>query len=263
MSASVRKDTITVIGVHRVPAHLSKREFEENVDRLVESLLALPEAKNLLSLNVYRHQNIIQIFQNNHVEASMKELGYPPAQPCVLLMPEFETADNLAEWLHSPALKQLLSDADQFHFVSGSTAASMDAVTRIDVPTTLTAAERNLWVGIYPGPGTSSPGQFKENMGVLLDAITALPVSQKNLLKHTTWMINDSIAPELQSIGFPAAQPVVIVMVELEGPNWDPIIEICADAELKRLILKANQDFGLYVDSICFGADVFTKIKNI
>jgi hypothetical protein len=102
MSASVRKNSVTAIGIHKAPAHLSKREFEENVDRLVDSMLGLPEAqKNLLSLNVvrsvpltackqYRRQYILQIFQNNHADASMKDLGYPAAHPCVLLMAEFE-----------------------------------------------------------------------------------------------------------------------------------------------------------------------------
>ncbi|KAJ7860224.1 hypothetical protein B0H14DRAFT_2745124 [Mycena olivaceomarginata] len=217
-------------------------------------MLELPEAqKNLLSLNV--------IFQNNHADASMKDLGYPAAHPCVLLMAEFETLDNLAELLQSPALKQLLSDAEQFRFVSGSIAASVDAVTRIDVSTTLTATERRLWVGIFPGPGISSPGQFKDNVGELFDALTALPASRKNMLKQTTWMMNDSIAPHLQSAGYPAAEQVVITTVEYE--DWDRMIENCTDPEVKSLILKANQDFGYNVDNICFGADVVAKIKHI
>ncbi|KAF7342416.1 hypothetical protein MVEN_01830600 [Mycena venus] len=260
MSASVQKHSFTVIGIHKAPENLSKQEFDAKVGALCDSLVALPVArKNFLSFDA--------IFQNSVVDEHMKEFGWGEPQPCVVLVAEFETVQNFTEFFQDATVKKLLTDADDFAFRPASIAFSADAVTRIDVPRSdygSTATERKLWVGIYRGPGPAfSPHitQFQENVSATMDEYVAQPVSQKNMLSHKVWMPNDSIAASLQAQGYPNAEPVVVVMIEIE--NWDRGIEVCEDAELKRLTEKANQNFGLHVGAICFGADVVPKIKKV
>ncbi|KAF7377960.1 hypothetical protein MSAN_00219900 [Mycena sanguinolenta] len=258
MSASVQKHSFTVIGVHKAPANLSKQEFEAKVGKLCDSMAALPVAKkNFLSLDA--------IFHDSVVDAHMKELGWGEAQPCAVLMAVFETFDNFTEYFQDPAVQNLLADADEdFAFRSASSVFSADVVTRIGVSRSeygSTATERKLWVGIYKGPGPAvSPDvtQFQGNVSTTLDEYVALPVSQKNMLSHTVLMTNDTIAPHLQAKGYPKAEPVTVVMIEIE--NWDRGIEVLEDAEVKRITEKANQGFGFHVDAICFGAEVVKKI---
>ncbi|KAJ7366025.1 hypothetical protein DFH08DRAFT_948092 [Mycena albidolilacea] len=241
MSVSVQKPKFSVIGIHQAPAGVSKCDFDAKVDNFVNSFVTLPAVqKNFLSYNV--------IFQNNVLDASLKYLGMPPAQPCVVLKAEFETEDNFMDYSRDPAVGKLLSDANQFGFMSGSIVSSVDLVTRIDVPA---EAERRLWVGIYRVPGITSAAQFQDKVGPVIDAFIEHPLSQARMLKHTMWLPNSSSAPGLQSQGYPAVDPAVVIMVEYE---------ICAEAELQAILAKADNDFDFHVNSICFGADVVKKI---
>ncbi|KAF7342418.1 hypothetical protein MVEN_01830800 [Mycena venus] len=260
MSASVQKNSLTVIGIHKAPENLSKREFDAKARAFCDSLVALPVVKkNFLSFDV--------IFQNSVLDEHMKELGWGEPQPCVIHIVELETVEKFTEFLQDAAFQKLMTNTDDFALPSVSITFSADAVTRIDVPRSehgSTATERALWVGIYSGPGPAlSPHitQFQENVSATMDEYVALPVSQKNMLSHKVLTANDSAEATLQAHGYPNAEPAVVVMVEME--NWDRAIEICEDAEIKRVTEKANQGFGLLVGAICFGADVVSKIKKV
>ncbi|KAJ7268209.1 hypothetical protein B0H12DRAFT_96936 [Mycena haematopus] len=252
MSASVQKHSLTVIGIHKAPANLSKQEFDAKVREFCDSLVALPATrKNVLSFDA--------IFQNNMLDARMKELGWGE-QPCVIFIFRLENVENFTEFFHDAAVQKLITDGDDLAFRSAPIAFSADVVTRVDVPAS-TATKRSCVVGIYKGPGPAffpHITQFQENFSATVDEYVALPISQRNLLRHTVWLPNDTIAATLQARGYPEAEPVVVVMDEYE--NWDRAIEVFEDAEVERVIEKANQGFGLHVGANCFGADVVLKV---
>ncbi|KAF7349908.1 hypothetical protein MVEN_01291500 [Mycena venus] len=188
MSSSVQKNRFTAFGIHRAPANLSKREFDAKVATFCDSLVALPVVqKNFLSLNM--------VSQNTIMDAHVKELGCSESQTYVLLIAEFETVDNYTEVQHDPAFKNLFSDT--FTFRAESIGFSADAVTRIDVPRS-TGTERQLWVGIYKGPGLSPPAQFQKDVSATMDQYVALPVSRKYMLSHTVWTANNIFAASVQ-----------------------------------------------------------------
>ncbi|KAJ7268197.1 hypothetical protein B0H12DRAFT_1097469 [Mycena haematopus] len=247
-----KKHSLTVIGIHMAPANLSKQEFDAKMGDFCDSLVALPATrKNLLSFDA--------IFQNNTMYAQLKELGWGE-QPCVVLVLRFENVQNFTEFFDDVAVQKLVTDADDFAFRSASNVFSADAVTTVDVPRS-SPTKRALVVGIFKDPGPAfSPHitQFQENHSATVDEYVALPISQRNLLSHKVWLANDTIATSLQAQGYPKAEAVVVVMGEYE--NWDGAIELCEDAELKRVIEKANQGFGFHVDANCFGVDVVSKI---
>ncbi|KAJ6550273.1 hypothetical protein B0H19DRAFT_1265115 [Mycena capillaripes] len=247
MSASVQKNRFTAIGFHKVPAHLSKTEFEAKVDGLMDSLSRLSATqKNVTTLDV-----------NTLLDDAMGALGFPEAPSGVLIRLECKTAEHFIEWIQDPAVEKMLLAAEEWGYITGAWGSSVDAVTRIDVAG---SAERQLWVGIYKD-SHASPVQFQNNVNRMIDGAVGQPVSQKNMLQHTVWFPNDDIAPHLRSLGVAAAEPTVTVMIEFQ--TWDHMVEICEDAEVSRHVWEANKSFGLHVDSICFGADVVSKMKGI
>ncbi|KAF7377959.1 hypothetical protein MSAN_00219800 [Mycena sanguinolenta] len=258
MSASVQKDSFTLIGIHKAPVNLSKQEFDAKVGEFYDSLAALPAVKkNFLSFDV--------IFQNSIMDAKHEAHGIPAPQPCVILMATFETVDNFKEYFQDRAAQEFFQNADKdIASPSASIAFSADVVTRIGVPRSefgSTATERKLWVGIYKGPESAVPShitQFQKNANATFDDYVALPVCRKNILSHSVWTPNASVDGTFQAADNAMAKPAMIEIFEVE--NWDRAIEAAEDVENIDISKKATQSFGLYVGSNCFGADVVKKI---
>ncbi|KAJ7908926.1 hypothetical protein B0H13DRAFT_2330901 [Mycena leptocephala] len=83
----------------------------------------------------------------------MRDLGFPDAKTCAILMVECETADHFIEFLRDPAVRKILLGGEEFGYIAGASACGVDAVTRIDAPT---QTEHHLFVAIHEGPAITS-----------------------------------------------------------------------------------------------------------
>ncbi|KAJ6564546.1 hypothetical protein B0H19DRAFT_1258973 [Mycena capillaripes] len=55
MSGSIRKDHFFTLGIHKVPANVSRKDFEVKVDALMDDLAAVPLARtNFVRFNLVR-----------------------------------------------------------------------------------------------------------------------------------------------------------------------------------------------------------------
>ncbi|KAJ7472213.1 hypothetical protein FB451DRAFT_1399494 [Mycena latifolia] len=207
------------IGIHKAPSTLSWTEFEAKVNALGDAIAKLPVAQQNLL-------KLVIISQNTLMDQHMKALGLPVPAPTVVMSAEYESLEHLAGMLKDPALQKLLANADTFGFRKGATAFAADVVTKVDAdaPTT---------------PCTN-------------------PV-RHCFLSYSLWTQNDAVDKQLQALGYPMPEPLVVVRADAE---------IVEHSEVARLVAEGMREFGFHQDtanpaeSCCFSADVSTKINN-
>ncbi|KAJ7676999.1 hypothetical protein DFH06DRAFT_1169507 [Mycena polygramma] len=250
MPASHQKDRFTVIGIRTAPPGLSKKDFKAKTNAVMNSLVALPVVQqNFLSFNVF--------FQNGALDAAMRDLGYPETPTSVMIITEYETVNHFEEYIQDPTVNKLLSEAASFSYHTGACAFSADAVVKVERG--LSSTERRVWVGIFKGARDVPPADFQEKLNTLTDRLMALPSYQRNVVKCTMFLQNDvNIASHMNVLGFPAAEPTFVIVVEAQ--TQEGLMEICTDAEMAQLVGDAMKDFAFHVDSICGGMEVVAKI---
>ncbi|KAJ6472280.1 hypothetical protein C8R47DRAFT_1076932 [Mycena vitilis] len=111
-------------------------------------------------------------------------------------------------------------------------------------------ADALTWVGIFRCPAALSTAQFydksKENEGIF----TALPISQKNVLKLTLLFQNDAMANDLQPLGVTTTGSTVIGMIRIATHQG---VKQIADELVKA---------GLSANATCFSVDIVTKLDK-
>ncbi|KAJ7670299.1 hypothetical protein B0H17DRAFT_1335615 [Mycena rosella] len=80
---SVRKDRFNVIGIYKVPPHLTKKELEAKLEAFVDEFLALPVVQQTAL-------KMEMSFRNDLLNDHVKVLGYTPAEPAVLITAQTE-----------------------------------------------------------------------------------------------------------------------------------------------------------------------------
>ncbi|KAJ7910311.1 hypothetical protein B0H13DRAFT_1876846 [Mycena leptocephala] len=96
MSPSARKDGFHVMGMHKIPPHLSKDEFETKLEALIDEAVKLPLVqRNLLKVEMVRCILIFshptsrkfgdQIFQTDLMDEHVKPFGFPPREDVVFV----------------------------------------------------------------------------------------------------------------------------------------------------------------------------------
>ncbi|KAF7373912.1 hypothetical protein MSAN_00603600 [Mycena sanguinolenta] len=247
--------TSCFISIHRAPSHLSRTEFEAKAGALGDAIAALPIAqKNLLKLDI--------ISQNTLMDKHMKGVGLPVPSPTVVMLAEYESLDHLAQMLKDPALQKLLTESDDFGFRTGATAFAADVITKVEVPGA--TAGTNV-ICIYHQPPNMSAGEFAQNMGNLMDKISAQSIGEC-FTHYSLCVQNEAVDKHLQALGYPAPEPLLVVRADSE--NLDRMIEIFEHSEVAQLLTDGIRDLGFHRDndnrthSCCFSADVATKINN-
>jgi hypothetical protein len=101
---SARKDIVQIVGVHKVPSHLSKEEFEAKYETLVEEMVALPSMKNnflkleivrTTSMRTFRALNASfrqQFLQNDRFDQYLESYRCPPRESLVIVRGEIEVS---------------------------------------------------------------------------------------------------------------------------------------------------------------------------
>ncbi|KAJ7860175.1 hypothetical protein B0H13DRAFT_2355706 [Mycena leptocephala] len=248
MSASNKKDRMVAVGIYKAPANLSKEEFETKITSFVDRMLAVPIAqKNFLKFEI--------IYQNELLNQHIKAFDLPEAPTSVWLTVEFETEAHCAEILTDPMFAKAFAEAEEF--VSRATGFVADVVTRIDRPT---PKDRTHLMCAFQRPDHLSSDEYRKKFEVFVDRLLALPISQKNFLKHSLWLPNDTLDANLRDLGFPPPEPVFVVMAETD--NQDRLIEWLTHSDVRAFAVDARRELGVHVGLSIFSADVVTKINQ-
>ncbi|KAJ7500981.1 hypothetical protein B0H11DRAFT_1993241 [Mycena galericulata] len=115
------------------------------------------------------------------------------------------------------------------------------------------------FIGIHKAPANLSRTEFEAKVGALGDAIAALPVAQKNLLKLDLIFDNALMDKHMKSVGLPLAPPTVVMSAEYE--TLDHLAEMLKDPALQNLLKEAD-DFGFRQNATAFAADIITKVVS-
>ncbi|KAF8209016.1 hypothetical protein K438DRAFT_1960743 [Mycena galopus ATCC 62051] len=211
MSPATRKDVFTAFRLHPVPVHLSTKEFAAKLEALADSMLALPVAQECF-------RKFELMIPNDRFDTYFKALGFPPARPMVIVKAEYETAEHCAQFFSDAKAIGLLSKAEEF---VGASVFSADESTRIDIDRSTDGSGN--WIGIFKCPPDLSPSEHCKKAGDVADKIAALPIMQRNIVKHTMWFQNEDLSSGAQVLGMPPPDPMVILLLE---SDLQPMIEV-------------------------------------
>ncbi|KAJ7742252.1 hypothetical protein B0H16DRAFT_1464124 [Mycena metata] len=205
MPASTAKHPFTAIWLHPIPEHLSIKEFSAKIEAQTDSLLALPSAQT----NILKYDLMIP---NNKLDIYFKALGFPEPRPVVLAKIECEgihqSAEHCAQFLVDTEVIEMISTAPEF---AGASIFSMDTVTKIDSGSD---AGGDACIGIFKCPPHLSRAQFHEFVDKASDGLVALPTVQKNIVKQTMWIQNDTLEKDVQAADTSAAETVAVFMIQ-------------------------------------------------
>ncbi|KAF7343147.1 hypothetical protein MVEN_01745400 [Mycena venus] len=247
MSASYQKDRVLCVGVYKAPPNLSKEALQVKAEALVDSLLAVPIAqKNYVKFEIN--------FQNALLDEHLKALGYPEAQPGVWVTGECETEAKFEEILKDPEIAKLIQEAEHLEHFSVFFA---DVVAKVDIPTT---KNRVRVMSALKPPVHLSSNDFHHQAEAILDRFLALPVAEGKTTRLSLWRQTTNMATTLQETGFPAPDPVLVLVYEAE--TQEALVEMMTDSSLKMLVSDAIRDISVHLDSSTFAADVITKIDK-
>ncbi|KAJ7742941.1 hypothetical protein DFH07DRAFT_1063617 [Mycena maculata] len=250
MSTSARKDRCFAMGIHKVPAHLSKEEFERQIQALVDALVAVPVVQaNLLKVEI--------LLQNNELDSHLKALGFPEPGPTVVCAVEYASEEHFVYIVQNTEVQKLLAGAQEFGYHEEANVFSADVVTKID---TYTPKDRVHIICICKVPPKMSKERFSQKMEAFMDRTLTHPMVERNVLKYTMWVQNNIIKDHVQALAFPVPEPTVVVRVESE--NWGRFMELVQDPDFQLIFADTMQDFPFHIGGCCFSADVVTKIDE-
>ncbi|KAJ6474529.1 hypothetical protein DFH09DRAFT_1293563 [Mycena vulgaris] len=117
---------VKVVSIHRAPSHLSKTQFEEKMEALMNGVIALPIAqRNMLKFEMF--------MTNSTLDSHIKALGLPAPHPTVVVAVEYESWDHVTEVAGDATVKRLIGAANaEFGFHLESCTFGADVVTKID-----------------------------------------------------------------------------------------------------------------------------------
>ncbi|KAJ7758767.1 hypothetical protein B0H14DRAFT_3511589 [Mycena olivaceomarginata] len=247
MPSSITKDRFTALWLHPVPANSLPKDFAAKIDALADAQLALPVAQaNLLKYELF--------IPNDRLDSHFKALGFPQPRPIVFVKVEAKSAEHYAKFLNDTEIVKSISGAQEF---VGASLLSAEETTRLDSTRSVADDISGTWIAIL-NLSQLSGTQLEYRPGSIADAISAVPIVQKNLIKHQMWLQNDALATNVQALGLTPANPVTIVM---QQASLDAMIEILKDPKVKQQFAEVQKILpGEQTNRFC--VDVIVKLDK-
>ncbi|KAJ6554676.1 hypothetical protein B0H19DRAFT_1072038 [Mycena capillaripes] len=261
-------DRFAALGMYKAPAHLTKEEFEAHMITLTEDVLAVPTSKN----NFLKFDLILQ---NNKLDKYIQHLGLPQPHPSVWQICECEvdlfsylielhfnlkhlqSREHLADIVKDKDFKEIIDAAEHFGFHAGSCSFSADLKTKVFIPT---SNDRVHAMGVFKVGPQPDKTAFHDLIEELAERILELPAAKKNILKKTLWFQNEQIREDLNELGLPPPEDVVVLMIEAE--TIDNVVEFIHDIEVITLIKDTLSHVPSLLECTCFCADIVAKINK-
>ncbi|KAJ7656751.1 hypothetical protein DFH06DRAFT_1198429 [Mycena polygramma] len=236
MSSTKPKHCVSAIGIHRVPSHLSQKDFETKLEALVDGILMLPSVQ----AKVLKFEMMVQ---NDLLDDHVGLFAFPAREPAVALAIQTEV-------LGDAAVQALFCRAGESGVQPGNwvVPAHMTRKIKSSVP----ARDRVHIVGVYHVPRDVSVEEYSPKFHAFVDKYVALPAVQKNLVNYELWELRNATTGEN-----PAPHAAFVVRA-----NSECGLKYLSDAEAQSLVQEAKQDFGLNTNAWLFIADVASKIDR-
>ncbi|KAF8195317.1 hypothetical protein K438DRAFT_2017283 [Mycena galopus ATCC 62051] len=252
MAPSAREDRFFVIGILKAPEGLSKKEFDARVEALADRILSVPVA----------HQNVHKVelmFQNPSMDEHLKKFGLSASPPMVTIIVETESKDHLLAPINDGEIRQLFTPAAElgFHRTASFSAEVFSLVDSDSPPTQHTHHA----AGFFILPPQLSIAEWKQKTAALVDELSALPALHKFWTKFQVWWQNTEFHPHSESLGLPPPEPIVILYGESE--TVEHMADFSKDPGILKVVLDANNDFGLNIEAHCGSVDVVTKVNKL
>ncbi|KAJ6471358.1 hypothetical protein C8R45DRAFT_1014106 [Mycena sanguinolenta] len=241
MSSSTTKSRCTLMCLHPVPAHMSTEEFARKFEIALDAVLSLPICRE----NFLKYEIMIP---NGRLDSYFKALNIPSEPRMVITRSECETTDHVSQILRDAELIKLTS-GEEF---SDASVFIVDETIRLDTQSSDDCD--GSYVIILKCPPHVSAAELDGKYKEAVDQVVQLPGFKNNVVKHTTWVKNEGLAPDAQLLGMFSAEPVVIVMVQ---SSFDRITAVWTDSEFKHYIGGLDKTLE---NRLQFGVDVVAKI---
>ncbi|KAJ6499490.1 hypothetical protein DFH09DRAFT_329475 [Mycena vulgaris] len=110
---------------------------------------------------------------------------------------------------------------------------------------------------IHKAPPELTRIDFEAKMDSFADALAALPIVQKNLLKLDLMSQNTLVDDHRAAFGFQV--PATTVLLSAEYKTMDGLVEMLTDATVQKLFAEADE-VSFHHASCAFATDIVTKI---
>ncbi|KAJ7925451.1 hypothetical protein B0H13DRAFT_2314461 [Mycena leptocephala] len=242
MSPSARKDGFHVMGMHKIPPHLSKDEFETKLEALIDEAVKLPLVqRNLLKVEV--------IFQTDLMDEHVKAFGFPPREDVVFVEVQCETVENVLALVGDAEVQKLVGNGQAFALHSNSYGFSADEAVHL--------------ICVYNVPPHLSTTQHDQKFEAFIDNFVAIPAVRKNYKRFEMALEAQYYAGRPRSHVWLLSSGAYICTSRLE--NWNNALEMMTDPEAQQFVFNAGndgEDFDLKKHGYVFTGRVVTKIDK-
>ncbi|KAF7367816.1 Zn(2)-C6 fungal-type domain-containing protein [Mycena sanguinolenta] len=113
---------------------------------------------------------------------------------------------------------------------------------------------------IHPVPSGISKEECERKHSAWLDAVAQTPVAQRNMLKITMFIQDNTLTEPLGRLDIPTASPTIVTHIVFE--DVENFKEVARDPTFKSLVDQAKE-FGYHKGASLFTADVVTKLDDV
>ncbi|KAJ7868460.1 hypothetical protein B0H13DRAFT_2281012 [Mycena leptocephala] len=117
-----KSDRFCVIGIHKVPADLSREEFVTKINAFLDKVCILPVLKEkMVKLEI--------LSQNDVSDLHLKKKGLPTAQSTSILVAESKTVEDMLMLMGNPDLRHSAGQSGEPQ--KGVSVFSVDVISKI------------------------------------------------------------------------------------------------------------------------------------
>ncbi|KAJ7278867.1 hypothetical protein C8J57DRAFT_1712825 [Mycena rebaudengoi] len=110
---------VRIMAVFNPPTHLAAEEFERKLEAFVDSVLALPVAKKIIT-------KYELCFSQDNLHPHIKGVGIPtPERNTIVAICEFKSESDFHEIAKDPAVMKMVEDSTEHLGLAGDTSAFM------------------------------------------------------------------------------------------------------------------------------------------
>ncbi|KAJ7206254.1 hypothetical protein GGX14DRAFT_132341 [Mycena pura] len=121
----VPRDRNVAIGILKVPAHVSPAEFRQKLEALIDGIFDATKPTSRGTMYI----------QNLNADEHLQAAGYPPSQPTMILVVEYQTWDELIQLINNPEARSILeAGMKDFALHVDSICFSADVVVKFKRP---------------------------------------------------------------------------------------------------------------------------------
>ncbi|KAJ7656790.1 hypothetical protein DFH06DRAFT_1198578, partial [Mycena polygramma] len=235
---------VSAIGIHRVAPHLSKKDFETQLEALVDGILMLRSVQ----AKVLKFEMIVQ---NDLLDEHVGLFAFPAREPAVALAIQTETTEDLEAVLGDAAVQTLFRRVEESGVQPGNWVVPAYVTPKIE--SSVPARDMVHIIGVYNVPRDVSVEEYSQKFHAFVDKYVALAAVQKNLVNYELWELRNVTTWENPA-------PHAAFVVRADSETLENVLEYLNDAEAQSLVQEAKQDFGFNTNAWLFTADVASKI---